>query len=187
MSNQVVFKKVFTQEEKDIFHQVKKDVWEGTGYDMEYGREGSDLYIAYVNGIPGGTFEFTPYSQFTRPFMRELFDDVVQKDMTVVELDSFAVLPEYRGLLGREIVRFMIFYAQTYGYTHGIGISAPSVFKSFNNTYHIRGEQVKESMWYKGDDVIPTLFYLKEVYDNLEDEKYAWYETPIEAKEEVVA
>jgi GNAT superfamily N-acetyltransferase len=189
MSNEVVFKKVTSQEEKDMFHYVKGLVWEGTGYGMEYGREGSDLYIAYVNGIPGGTFEFTPYPQFTRTFMKKLFVDTVNEHMSVVELDSFAVLPEFRGKLGREIVRFMIYYAQTNGYTHGIGISAPSVFESFNHTYHIRSEQVKEKMWYKGDDVIPTLFHLKEVYDHLDDEKYAWYVKPIELKEkeEVVA
>lgn len=185
MSN-VVFKEVETKEELDIFHQVKRSVWESTGYDMEYVKEGSDAYIAYVDGIPGGTFEFTPYNDKTRPFIRDLFDGVLSNSMKVTELDSFAVLPEYRGKLGREIVRFMIYYAKTKGYTHGIGISAPTVFESFNNSYHIRSEKVKETIWYKGDDVIPTLFHLKETYENLNNGKYSWYETPMELKTEVL-
>lgn len=187
MSNDVVFKKVASQDDKDVFHHIKRLVWEGASYDMEYGREGSDLFIAYIDGVPGGTFEFTRYPQFTRSFMKKLFVDAVNEDMSVVELDSFAILPKYRGVLGREIVRLMIHYAQTNGYTHGIGISAPNVFKSFNSTYHIRSEQVGETIWYKGDDVIPTLFYLKEVYDNLEDEKYDWFKAPVELKKGKVA
>lgn len=187
MGKDVVFKKVENQADKEVFHHIKRLVWEGASYDMEYGRDGSDLYIAYIDGVPGGTFEFTPYPQFTRLFMKELFIDAVNEDMSAVELDSFAVLPEYRGELGREIIRFMIYYAQKNGYTHGIGISAPYVFKSFNNTYHIRSEQVGEKIWYKGDDVIPTLFHLKEVYDHLDDKKYAWYKTPVELKKGEVA
>lgn len=185
--NEIIFKKVTTQEERDIFHQIKRVVWEGTGYEMEYGQKGADLYVVYVNGIPGGTIEFIPYPEFTRPFMRELFDDTINGQMKAVEFDSFAVLPEFRGKLGREIIRFLIYYAQKNGYTHGLALSAPYVFKSLDKSYYIRSEQVKDKMWYKGDDVIPTLMHLKEVYSNLEDEKYSWYKTPVELKEEVVA
>lgn len=188
MANEILFKRVTTKEEAEAFHRVKQLVWEESGYDMEYGREGSDLYIAYINGVPGGTVEFTPYLEFSRLLIRNLFDDVVRDDMKVMELDSFAVLPEYRRkLVGHEIVRFMIYYAQTHGYTHGVAITAPKVFKSLNDTYHIRCEKVKDPFWYKGDEVIPALMHLKEVYDHLDDKKYSWYKEPLELKEGAMA
>lgn len=183
-----MYKQVTTQQELDVFHQIKKVSWDGKGFDMEYGRDGSDLYVIYAeDGLPGGTFEFTPYPAFTRDFMKELFGDVIKQDMMVVELDSFSVLPQYRGKLGREIVCLIIDYAKKHGYTHAIGIADPSVFRSFNQTYHIPSVQIKDTIWYKGDYVIPTLFHLKEVYDNLNDGKYTWFTTPLELIEEVFA
>ncbi|MFJ8256569.1 GNAT family N-acetyltransferase [Peribacillus asahii] len=181
-----MYKLVKSQKERDLFHQIKKSVWDEKGFDMEYGKEGSDLYLIYAeDGVPGGTFEFTPYSRFTAPIMKELFNDVIQKDMRVMEIDSFAVLPQYRGKLGRQIMCLVIDYAQKNGYTHAIGISDPAVFRSFNNTYQIRTIQVKEKIWYKGAEVIPALLHLKEVYDNIEDEKFSWFTRPNEMRKGV--
>lgn len=181
-----MYKRVESQNELDLFHKIKRVSWDQKGFEMEYGREGSDLYLIYTeDGEPGGTFEFTPYSQFTRPFMRELFKDYINEDMLAVEIDSFSVLPQYRGKLGREILCLLIHYAEEKGYTHAIGIADPSVFRSFQKSYGIRSVQVSEKMWYKGDYVIPTLFNLKEVYENIQDEKYSWFTRPIEKKEGV--
>lgn len=182
-----MYKRVTNQKELDLFHQIKKVSWDQKGFEMEYGREGSDLYLIYTeDGQPGGTFEFTPYSQFTRPFMKELFGNNITKDMSTVEIDSFSVLPPYRGKLGREIICLLIHYAEIKGFTHAIGISDPSVFCSLQKSYGIPAIQVSDKIWYKGDYVIPTLFDLKEVYENLTDDKYAWFTRPIEKKEGVL-
>ncbi|MGE8205669.1 GNAT family N-acetyltransferase [Heyndrickxia sp. NPDC080065] len=182
-----MYKRVTNQEELNVFHQIKQVSWEGKGFDMEYAKEGSDLFLFYGDDdLPGGTFEFTPYPQFTSPFMKNLFNDVVQKNMVTVEIDSFSVLPKYRGKLGREIICFLLDYAKKTGYTHAVAISDPAVFRSFNKTYHIRATQVKEQIWYKGDYVIPALFHLQEAYDNIHDEKFSWFKQPIEKKEGVL-
>jgi len=182
-----MYKKVESKKELDIFHETKKVSWDSKQFEMEYAREGSDLYNFYMNGIPGGTFEFTPYGEQTREFIKELFVDSLSNDMKVMEVDSFSVLPEYRGRLGHEIVSFMIFYAMEKGYTHAIGIADPSVFKSFNQGYKIKTEQIGEAFWYKGDTVIPVLISVKEVYENLQRPEYAWFQTPIEWKVREVA
>lgn len=179
-----MYKRITSQEELDLFHQIKKVSWDEKGFEMEYGREESDLYLIYAeDGLAGGTFEFTPYADFTRLFIKDLFDDVITEDMVVMEVDSFAVLPKYRGKLGREIICLMIDYAEKNGYTHAIGIADPIVFKSFNESYQIRTEQVKDKIWYKGEYVIPSIFYLEEVYRNIEDDKFSWFTKPIEEKE----
>ncbi|KMK77547.1 GNAT family N-acetyltransferase [Alkalihalobacillus pseudalcaliphilus] len=182
-----MYKLVENKDMLDLFHQIKEVSWQGKGFEMELGKPGSDLYLIYTEDkIPGGTFEFTPYEWNTRPFIRELFDTVIMKDMKVVEIDSFSVLPEYRGKLGRKILCLLIEYAQTKGYTHAIGIADPSVFRSFQETYQIPCQQVAEEIWYKGDHVIPTLFHLKEVYHNLHDPKYDWFTKPTGLREEVL-
>lgn len=181
-----MYKTVRTQEELDMYHQIKKSAWDEKGFEMEYVRKGTDAILFYgQDGLPGGTFEATPYSEFTRDSIKELFDSFLEEGMKTVEIDGFAVLPQYRGKLGREIVCFIIHYAQMNGFTHAVAISDPSVLRSFNNTYHIPSYLTLEKMWYKGDYVIPVIFDLKEVYDNLEDEKYAWFTRPVEMEEEV--
>lgn len=184
-----MYKKVESQIDQNVFHQIKEVSWDGKGFEMEYIRDGSDAYLIYdEDGLPGGTFEFTSYSEtLTRDFMKGLFNDSIKKDMKAVEIDSFSVLPAYRGKLGREIICLLIHYAQEHGYTHAIGIADPSVFRSFKETYHIPSHQVADAMWYKGDYVIPTLFDLKAVYDHLKDEKYAWFNRPVALEEGKVA
>jgi len=180
-----MYKRVSSQEDLDLFHKIKKVSWDQKGFEMEYVKEDSDLFLFYAeDGTPGGTYEFTPYTKFTSQFMEDLFADVVTKDMHVVEMDSFSVLPQYRGKLGREIICFVFAYAKKHGYTHSIGISDPTLFHSLNNTYHMNAQQVKDKLWYKGDYVIPTLIHLKEIYENIEE--YSWFIKPIEMKKNEV-
>lgn len=169
------------------WHDIKSVAWSGEGYEMEYAKPLSVQMLFYgEDGQAGGTFEFTPY-QYSSEYIKDLFDDVVKDASKVVEVDSFAVLPKYRGKLGREIVCMMIAYAEMKGYTGGVGISDPSVFRSFNETYHIPSIQVKEERFYKGDVVIPTYFDFKTVYENKHLPQYAWYKNPIEMKEGAIS
>ncbi|MFJ7977008.1 GNAT family N-acetyltransferase [Peribacillus sp. JNUCC 23] len=178
------YKKVSTEEELATFHRIKKVSWDEKGFEMEYAKNGSDLFLfVSEDGNYGGTFEFTPYGMWTNPFMKNLFKDVVTNDMKVMEVDSFAVLPEYRGMLGRSGISLMIDYAEKNGYTHAIGIADPNVFRSFNDSYHILSVKVKDDVFYKGAYAVPTLFHLKEVYENKHLEKYTWLSTSIEQKE----
>ncbi|OMC69111.1 GNAT family N-acetyltransferase [Paenibacillus sp. FSL H7-0326] len=172
-----MYSKVSTQQELEIFYDIKRTSWNEKGFEMEYVEANSEPYIFYIDGNPGGTFQFTPYN-YSRPFMRNMFDEFIKEGMKIVEVDSFAVLPDYRGRLGREIVSFMIDYANTNQYTHAVGMADPSIFRSFNNTYHIRTTQVKEKVWFKGAEAIPALFHLKEAYERLQENQYDWYIPP---------
>lgn len=184
MSN--IYKLVNSSDSLALFHQIKEISWNQMGFEMEYAKDNSDQFLIFAeDGEAGGTFEFTPYD-FTNEFIKDLFHDVVTEDMVTVETDSFAVLPKYRGKLGREIVCLMIDYAEKHGYTHAIGIADPKVFESFNNTYKIESRQVKEKIFFKGAYAIPTVFNLKEVYENKHEERYAWYTKPHEKKEGVI-
>lgn len=177
-----MYKIVKNEHELKLFHNIKELCWRGEGYEMEYAKPNSDQYIFYgEDGEAGGTFEFTPYC-YSSKYIRDLFDDVIEDQMSVVEVDSFAVIPKYRGKLGREIVCQMIAYAEEHSYTHGVGIADSEIFRSFNETYHIYSKQVKDDRFYKGDIVIPTVFDFKTVYENKSLPKYRWYKQPLEMK-----
>lgn len=181
-----MYKQVDSAKSLELFHQIKETVWSSMGFEMEYAKDGSDLYLLIAeDGQAGGTFEFTPYAK-SNAFIHSLFDDVVTDEMKVMEVDSLAVLPAYRGKLGREGICLMIDYAEKHGYTHAIGIADPSFFRSVNERYRIRATQVKENIFYKGAEAIPTLFHLKEVYADKENEKYSWYQPSHPKKVEVM-
>lgn len=170
-----MYKHVDSPKSLALFHQIKEEVWRSMHFEMEYAKEGSDLYLLLADdGEAGGTFEFTPYAK-SNSFIHSLFDDVITEDMKVMEVDSLAVLPRYRGQLGRKAICLMIDYAEQHGYTHAVGIADPRFFRSMNEKYHIRATQIKEKIFYKGADAIPTLFHLKEVYSQKEHSSYAWY------------
>ncbi|GAK42164.1 hypothetical protein TCA2_4656 [Paenibacillus sp. TCA20] len=173
-----MYRKVGTQQELDIFYHIKKTSWDEKGFEMEYAEPHSEQFLFYIDEEPGGTFQFTPYA-YSRPFIRNKFDDIVLDGMNLVEVDSFAVLPSYRGKLGREIVSFLIHYAKEHQYTHAVGMADPYVFELFNQTYRIRTTQVQEAEWFKGALAIPALFHLQEVYEQAEHD---WYSPPEEWK-----
>jgi len=182
-----MYKQVDSAESLALFHQIKKTVWDSMGFEMEYAKEGSDLYLLRADdGEFGGTYEFTPHSK-SNPFIRSLFQDVLKKEINAMELDSLAVLPKYRGQLGHRGISLMIDYAEKHGFTHAVGIADPTFFQKINNRYHIKATQVKDTIFYKGADAIPTLFHLEEVYLNKENPNYSWY-TPLfsQIKVEVV-
>lgn len=179
-----MYKKVSSAEDLREFHRIKQISWEEKGFEMEYAKPNSDQYLFYADDKPGGTFEFTPY-EYVSNYIKEVFDDVLSPSMRVIETDSFAVLPEYRGRLGREIICMMVAYAGWNGYTHSIGLADPKVFQSFNNTYHIFAERVGEDIFYKGAYAIPTVFHLGHAFSNISSSRYSWYRTPEELKGEL--
>jgi hypothetical protein len=170
-----MYKHVDSTETLALFHQIKETVWSSMGFEMEYAKQGSDLYLLLAeDGEAGGTFEFTPYSK-SNSFIHSLFDEILTNDMRAMEVDSLAVLPRYRGQLGRKGICLMIDYAEKHGYTHAVGIADPSFFRSMNQKYKIQATQIKENILYKGAEAIPTLFHLKEVYTDKENPQYSWY------------
>lgn len=179
-----MYKLVQSEAELHEFHRIKKICWDEKGFDMEYAKPNSDQYLFYINGEPGGTFEFTPY-EYVSNHIKEIFKDAITSDMRVLETDSFAVLPQFRGRLGREIICMMVAYAGWHGFTHSIGLADPGVFRSFNETYHIVAERVGEDLFYKGAIAIPTVFHLGQAYSNLSAPQYSWYSTPTEYKGEL--
>lgn len=174
-----MYKLVKTKEDLDLFHSIKKIVWESKNFEMEWAKSNSAQFLFYMDGEAGGTFEFTPY-MYSSDYIKEIFDPHLLPSMRVVETDSFAVLPKFRGKLGREIVSFMIAYAQFMGFTHGIGLADEKIVRSFPNTYGIPTVSVRDKFFYKGEYVTPVIFDFLSVYTNLHADKYAWFIEPIE-------
>ncbi|PHA02313.1 N-acetyltransferase [Bacillus pseudomycoides] len=178
-----MYKYVNSIKDLQTFHQIKKVVWDEKGFEMEYAKEGSDLFLLMdEEGEAGGTIEFTPYSK-TRDFMRDVFDNSLGDKMHVMEWDSGAVLPKFRGKLGRNMVCLMVDYAERYGYTHVIGIYDPRFFNSVKNKYKFEIEQIDKEFYYKGDYVIPAILNVAEMYNNKKDERFSWYVSPVKDKE----
>lgn len=170
-----MYKQVNSSKGVQQFHQIKEIVWNEKGFEMEYAKEGSDIYVMFTeNGEAGGTVEFTPYAKISE-FMKNLFKDVLEDERNVMELDSVAVLPHARGTLGREIICLMVDYAEKHEYSHVVAIFDPTFFKSLKNSYHFDIKQVKDPLYYKGDYVIPAILNVKDMYQNKQDEKFLWY------------
>lgn len=179
-----VYKKVRTSEEFETFTQIKNKAWTEMGFEIEAAKEESDLFLMIADdGMPGGTYEFTPYGIDTTPLIKRLFKDVITDDMKVMELDSLAVLPTYRGKLGKHVFSAIIDYAEKHKVTHLVGLTDPKVFRSLTITYHIPSLQVADKIFYKGAYTIPTLFNLKDVYDNKHLQKFEWLTPVMEVKE----
>ncbi|WP_432776263.1 GNAT family N-acetyltransferase [Brevibacillus gelatini] len=172
----IMYKLVDTAESLALFHEIKESVWTSMGFEMEYAKDGSDVYLLMSDGDePGGTFEFTPHEK-SSDYLKNLFQDVLTSEMKVVEVDSFAVLPKFRGKLGRWGIALMMDYAEKHGYTHAVGLSDPAFFQLINNKYNVRATQVKEIVFYKGANAIPTVFHLQEAYLNKHKPEFAWYQ-----------
>ncbi|TGV30495.1 N-acetyltransferase [Mesorhizobium sp. M00.F.Ca.ET.186.01.1.1] len=172
-----MYKLVDSVESLASFHQIKESVWTSMGFEMEYVKNGSDAYLLLSeDDEAGGTFEFTPHEK-SSAFLRDLFQDVLSADMKVVEVDSFAVLPKYRGKLGRWGVALMIDYAEKHGYTHAVGLADPAFFQLINTKYNVKATQVKDMVYYKGANAIPTIFHLQEAYTSKDRPAFSWYQT----------
>ncbi|MGD8191309.1 GNAT family N-acetyltransferase [Brevibacillus ginsengisoli] len=182
-----MYKRVISEEDYQKFHQIKKAVWEENGFEMESAKAGSTCFLMIAEeGEAVGTVEFTPFAKVSDS-MKNLFQDVLEEDMVAMELDSFAVLPNYRKKLGGEIVCLMVDFAEKHGFTHAIAIFQPAYLNSLQNRYGLEGKQVKEQFYYKGDNVAPGILNLKEMYTNKQDGRFSWYSEPVEQKEEVLA
>lgn len=154
------------------------------GFEIEAAKEGSDLFLMIADdGMPGGTYEFTPYGIDSTPLIKNLFEDMISDDMRLMELDSLAVLPTYRGKLGKHVISAIIDYAEKHKVTHLVGLTDPKVSRSLSLTYQIPSMQVADEIFYKGAYTIPTLFNLKDVYENKHLQKYKWLSPVMEVKE----
>ncbi|GAA4703094.1 GNAT family N-acetyltransferase [Brevibacillus fulvus] len=178
-----MYKRVDSKELLDTFHRIKEEVWNEMGFEMEYAKKGSDLFLLLgEDGQPGGTIEFTPISQST-DFIKNVFLDVLEEGLHYFEGDSLAVLPKYRGKLGRMAVCLMVDYAEKHGFTHMIGIADPAFYQQLINKYKLHVKQVKEAFFYKGADVIPVVIDIKEVFENKHHPRFSWYIPQVEQKE----
>ncbi|MDX8365296.1 GNAT family N-acetyltransferase [Cytobacillus sp. IB215665] len=177
-----MYKVVNCTSQLELFNNIKQCCWQEKGFEMERNQHSDKFLLIANNGEVGGTVEFTP-STYMSNFTRDIFKDVITEDMKVLEIDGYAVLPKYRGVLGMSGIRLAVQYAEKYKYTHAVALCDPKVFHYIHKVYKCDIKQVSDMFFYKGADVIPAIMDAIVVYEN--KHTFKWWKEMTEIKDVV--
>ncbi|MFS1516343.1 GNAT family N-acetyltransferase [Bacillus sp. SCS-151] len=177
-----MYKVVSSTSQLDLFNNIKQSCWQEKGFEMEHNQHSDKFLLIADNGEAGGTVEFSP-SAYMSEFTSKIFKDVIKEDMKVFEIDGYAVLPHYRGVLGMNGIRLAVQYAERYKYTHAIALCDPKVYQYIDKVYKCDIKQVSDKFFYKGADVIPAIMDAVVVYEN--KNTFNWWKEMAEIKDVV--
>ncbi|MFJ8262877.1 hypothetical protein ACIQ4I_13130 [Rummeliibacillus sp. NPDC094406] len=160
------------------FNQIWMECWLEKGYGLENGTVPSDRYIITdSDNQKVGTIEFKKYAldptnniNTVYPFHQK---ELIQLDPnSVIEIDKVAILKKHRGKNLERLIRLFTKYTEAHHIDYCVVLLERSFYKALKLVYKIPLEAVSEKIYYKGDYVIPSIIYSKEVYQN--KEKYSW-------------
>lgn len=172
-----MFKRVETDWELARFNDIWTTVWKEKGYELEYSDEVLERYVAIAgDGTIAGTAEIKPYrlngSAINRvaPFARH--PKIADNPGQIAEIDKMAVLPQYRGKLVSDLLSSAVYCAERYRFRYFVSLLEPVFFRALRISYRVPMEKIGEKTYYKGDDVIPVIFEMEEIYTH--KSKYDW-------------
>lgn len=188
-----MFKQVENELELAIFNGIWSTVWREKGYELEFADRVLDRFIIRTEeGNYVGTSEVKPYD-VTNPINKvapfHLHPKVAEAAGAVAEIDKIALLSSYRGkgTLLSSILSSAVYCAEMRKFRYFVSLLEPIFLRALKITFKVPLERVGEKVFYKGDDVIPVLFHMEEMYHN--KQRYDWlnYPTTIIEREKVNA
>jgi hypothetical protein len=175
-----MFKIVETEQEQLVFNQIWTQAWVEKGFELEYFDEVLDQCLIYDEyQIPVATVEIKPYHpkrqgdlDAVAPFCRQAS---IQSDPNhIAEVDKVAILQSNRR--GKNLDRLLaaiVLYAEQKDIHHYVTLLEPILFRALKVSYHVPLSRVGEKIFYKGDDVIPTIIHAQQFYQS--KESYPWF------------
>ncbi|MFZ3589345.1 hypothetical protein ACOI1C_08715 [Bacillus sp. DJP31] len=173
-----MYKKVNTSEELTIYNNIWMECWEEKGYEIDfYDGVAERFLISNSSGVYVGTIEVKEYTlneenEINTVYPFHELDYLKENMLQTIEVDKAAILKEHRSENLHTIIKVIGDYAMKHKTIYCVGLFEEAFFTSLRDVYKIPIIAVGDPFFYKGDDVIPTLINLKEVFLNID--KYSW-------------
>lgn len=171
-----MFKRVESEVELAMFNGIWTTVWTEKGFELEFSEEILERYVVITEeGYYVGTTEIKPYSEDSSineigPFHTH---PMIQENLKkVAEIDKMAVLSSFRGQYIAELLSAIVHYAEKNGLTYFVMLLQPTLMRALRVSYHLPINKVAGRVFYKGEDVIPSIVNVRDVYMN--KERYSW-------------
>lgn len=183
-----MFKPVENELELAMFNGIWSTVWRENGYELEFEDQVLDRFIIMTEeGNCVGTSEIKPYDRTSpinevAPF--HLHPKVIAAGGAIAEIDKIALLKSFRskGALVSSILSSAVYCAEKRELRYFVSLLEPIFLRALKITFKVPLERVGEKVFYKGDDVIPVLFHMEEMYRN--KHRYDWLRYPATILEE---
>ncbi|WP_270170721.1 GNAT family N-acetyltransferase [Paenibacillus sp. SYP-B4298] len=175
-----MIKRVENELELAMFNGVWTTVWMEKGFELDVSKEVLDRFVIVTEeGHYVGAAEIKPYSMQGRinevaPFQEH--PAIRQNPKRVAEIDKIAVLKPYRGRYIRELLSSTIACAEKREIRYYVALMEPVFLRALRITYGVPYEKLGSKRFYKGDDVIPVLLMVEEIYKN--KQHYPWLIDP---------
>lgn len=171
-----MYKQVRTQADLDTFYSIVDSVWAEKHYTPER-FDGTDKFLLRNEEEPwGAVLEISPIEK-SDPQIKELFLPYVN-GLSVVDMPTIAVLPQYRGKLGTKTIALGVKYCEEHKIEHIISVNNPVFFRAIKVSYNIPLTRIQDFIDYKGVPFIPAILHISHVYQN--KHQYPWLFYPTE-------
>ncbi|OMF23444.1 hypothetical protein BK133_24450 [Paenibacillus sp. FSL H8-0548] len=178
-----MFKRVENELELAMFNGIWTTVWMEKGFELEFSEHTLDRFIVVTTeGYCVGTSEIKPYSLTTSainaagPFQTNR--KIIEAGHAVAEIDKIALLKTYRGRFISELLSSAVYSAEKLKMKYFVSLLEPVFMRALRISYQVPLEKIGEKVFYKGDDVVPVLFDMEQMY--LNKQLYEWLVYPEE-------
>jgi len=166
-----MIKRVESDQELAYFHYIWMTAWREKGFAFEFAEDVLDRYLVIgPDGSFVGTSEYRSFDPRTSAFANLIGPQVtldLQLDPTeVAEIDKFAILPEYRGKIVKELIWSGILTARERGIRYFVSLLDPIFYRALRITYRAPITVVGPKSFYKGDYVLPVVIAIHEMAEN---------------------
>ncbi|MCR8643251.1 hypothetical protein NV379_11320 [Paenibacillus sp. N1-5-1-14] len=152
------------------FQHIWKEVWNEKGYELEDCQHVLDqLLVRNAEGMEVGTVEFKSYNldknnplNLIAPFDRQ--PELIGTQGPILEIDKVALLREHRGNNLARLMSTIVHYAKAHQCYYGVCLLEPVFARALRVSFHVPMRQISKRIVYKGDDVVPTIIYLGEIF-----------------------
>ncbi|MCM3339265.1 hypothetical protein M3650_11620 [Paenibacillus sp. MER TA 81-3] len=171
-------KVVIHEADRNVFQSIWTTVWKEEGYEIEPSAHTlAQVLVFNEANVPVGTFELKPY-HFDGSPLNEIAPFREQAEITadpcsVAEVDKVALLREYRGPNVSRLLSSIVHYSRQYNIVHCACLMEPVFARALRISFHVPMRQVGKKTYYKGDDVVPTLIHVGDIWHD--PESYPWY------------
>ncbi|WP_434752642.1 GNAT family N-acetyltransferase [Paenibacillus amylolyticus] len=175
-----MFKRVENELELAMFNGIWTTVWNEKGFEFEFSEAFLERYVVVTEeGQYVGSIEIKPYAEESLinkigPFLEH---PLIQRELGhMAEIDKLAILSTFRGRYVTDLLSAIVHYAEMNQISYYAMLLEPVLMRALRISYHVPIQKVAGRVFYKGEDVIPSIVNAREVYTH--KERYTWLVNP---------
>lgn len=175
-----MFKRVENELEFAMFNGIWTTVWNEKGFEFEFSEVFLERYVVVTEeGHYVGSIEIKPYTEESSmneigPFLENPW---IREEMGhIAEIDKLAILSTFRGRYVTDLLSAIVHYAEMNQISYYAMLLEPVLMRALRISYHVPIQKVGGRVFYKGEDVIPSIVNAREVYMN--KERFTWLVDP---------